>query len=54
MNTVNIVLMMVLCTIIGFTIGNAWGRTAMKKAFMNLLDEITKEIKVRQEKTEEE
>lgn len=37
MNTVNIVLMIVLSAMIGFAIGNSWGRYAMKQMINNLL-----------------
>lgn len=49
MNTVNTVLMMVLCAIIGFSIGNAWGRYAMKQAFMSLVEEILNGLKMKKE-----
>lgn len=49
MNTVNTVLMMVLCAIIGFAIGNAWGRYAMKQAFMNLVEQILDGLKMKKE-----
>jgi len=44
MNTVNIVLGMVLCAMIGFAIGNVWGRETMKRIFEGLLDQMTKNL----------
>jgi len=37
LDTVNIVLMVVLSAMIGFAIGNSWGRYAMKQMIINLL-----------------
>ena len=42
MDTLNIVLMMVLCAMIGFAIGNVYGRETMKKTFQSVIDNIMK------------
>lgn len=45
MDTLNIVLMMVLCVMIGFAIGNIYGKEAMKKTFQSVIDNIVKGLK---------
>ena len=37
MNTINLVLMCILCVMIGFAIGNVWGKETMKRTFSELL-----------------
>ena len=37
MNTANIILMCILCVMIGFAIGNIWGKETMKRTFSDLL-----------------
>lgn len=44
MDTVNIVLMIVLSVMIGFAIGNVWGRESMKRTMSGLLEQLTKGI----------
>ena len=45
MSTVNIILMAVLCAMIGFAIGNVYGRESMKKTVATLFDSLTKGLK---------
>lgn len=45
MDTLNIVLMMVLCVMIGFAIGNIYGKETMKKTFQSVIDNIVKGLK---------
>lgn len=51
MDTVNLVLMMVLCAMIGFAIGNAWGKATMKHMFSELLNKLTEGLKLAAGKT---
>lgn len=44
MDTVNMILMMVLCAMIGFAIGNVCGKESMKRIFSTLLDQMLKGI----------
>lgn len=46
MEPVNQILMMVLCTMIGFGIGNAWGKATMKHLFSELLNKLTEGLKL--------
>ena len=46
MGTVNIVLMCVLFAMIGFAIGNAYGKAVMKKTFSDLLQKLTEGLKL--------
>ena len=46
MNTPNIVLMCILCVIIGFAIGNVWGKEVMKRTFSELLNKLTEGMKL--------
>ena len=50
MDTVNIVLMMILCTIIGISIGNAWGKETMKRTMTGLLDQMIRGAQTAAEK----
>lgn len=45
MNTVNIVLMMILCAMIGFALGNIWGKEVMKKTLSGLLKQLIEGMK---------
>ena len=45
MTTINIVLMCVLCVMIGFAIGNVWGKEMMKKTFSDLMSNLTEGLK---------
>lgn len=40
MDTPNLILMAVLCVMIGFAIGNIWGREKMKKTFSDLINSL--------------
>lgn len=40
MNTINLVLMCILCTMIGFAIGNIWGKETMKRTLSELLQKM--------------
>lgn len=44
MSTINIVLMCILCTMIGYAIGNTVGKESMKRIFSHLLEELTKNL----------
>lgn len=46
MDNVNQILMMVLCVMIGFGIGNAWGKATMKHLFSELLNKLTEGLKL--------
>lgn len=46
MDTVNLVLMIVLSAMIGFGIGNAWGKATMKHLFSELLNKLTEGLKL--------
>lgn len=45
LNDVNTVLMIVLCTIIGFIIGSAWGQFKTKQMLRELLDRLISSMK---------
>ena len=45
MNTANIVLMIVLAAMIGFAIGNAWGKEAMRRTLSGLLNQLIEGMK---------
>ena len=51
MSTLNIVLMAILCTIIGFAMGNIWGKESMKRIFSSMLDQMTKGLKAMSEQS---
>ena len=53
MSTVNIVLMAILCAMIGFAIGNIYGRESMKKTVASLFDSLTKGLKVAAEQAKQ-
>lgn len=40
MNTINIVLMVILAAMIGFGIGNVWGKEVMKRTLQSLLEQM--------------
>lgn len=40
MNTINLVLMCILCAMIGFAIGNVWGKETMKRTLSELLQKM--------------
>lgn len=40
MNSINLVLMSILCTMIGFAIGNVWGKEIMKRTLSELLQKM--------------
>jgi hypothetical protein len=44
MDTLNIVLMMILSVMIGFAIGNVYGKETAKKMFQTLIDSIAKHL----------
>ena len=46
MDTVNIVLMIVLAAMIGFAIGNVWGKETMKRTFTELISKLTDGLKL--------
>ena len=46
MSTVNLILMVVLSVMIGFAIGNVWGKETMKRIFSDLLQKLTEGLKV--------
>ena len=46
MDTVNLVLMIILSAMIGFGIGNAWGKATMKHLFSELLSKMTEGLKL--------
>lgn len=46
MTTVNIVLTCILCTMIGFAIGNIWGKETMKRTMSQFLNKLTESLKV--------
>ena len=46
MDTANLVLMIILSAMIGFAIGNAWGKAAMKHLFSELLNKMTESLKL--------
>ncbi len=54
MDTVNIVLMILLSAMIGFAIGNAWGKETMKRVMTGLLDQMIRGVRkqTENEKTE--
>ena len=45
MDTVNIVLMVILASIIGFAIGNVWGKESMRRTLSGLLAQLTDGMK---------
>ena len=45
MTTMNTVLMMILCAMIGFAIGNAWGQIKIKRLFSTLIEQLTNGLK---------
>ena len=45
MSTPNIILMIALSVMIGFAIGNVWGKETMKKLFSEILNKLTDGIK---------
>ena len=45
MNTVNIVLMVVLAAMIGFAIGNVWGKETMRRIMQGLINQIIDGLK---------
>lgn len=44
---------MILCVMIGFAIGNAWGKATMKHLFSELLSKLTEGLKLMSGKTED-
>ena len=40
MNSINLVLRSILCTMIGFAIGNVWGKETMKRTLSELLQKM--------------
>ncbi len=46
MNTANIVLMVILSVMIGFAIGNVWGKETMKRTIADLLNKLTEGLKL--------
>ena len=54
MNTINLILMLALCTMIGFGIGNAWGKETMKRTFNEVIKQLTNGMTAAVEKANEE
>ena len=50
MNDVNVVLMMVLCTMIGFTMGNVYGQNKIKSLIQDLITRMINGLKQEQQK----
>lgn len=46
MDTANLVLMIILSAMIGFAIGNAWGKATMKHMFSELLNKMTESLRL--------
>lgn len=53
MNTANIFLMVILSAMIGFAIGNIWGKETMKRTMQELLNQIISGMKTVSNKKEE-
>ena len=51
MNTINMVLMIILSVMIGFAIGNIWGKETMKRTFAELISKLTEGLKIAAEST---
>ena len=54
MNTVNLVLMIILSVMIGFAIGNVWGKETMKRLFSETLNKMIEGLKASQSIKKEE
>ena len=46
MTTVNLVLTILLSAMIGFAIGNVWGKETMKRTFSELLNKLTEQFRM--------
>lgn len=52
MDTPNLILSMILCVMIGFAIGNVWGKESMKRTFSELMNHLVEGLKMASGKTE--
>ena len=46
MNTVNIILMVILAAMIGFAIGNVWGKEVMRRIMQGLINQVIDGLKM--------
>ncbi len=53
MNSINLALMIILSAIIGFAIGNVWGKESMKRTISSLLNDLTKGLKLYAKNTQD-